>query len=69
MKTVPIGPSGQRQQLAYGCWRIADQPGPGENGALGADSGVLAAFESAIPCSTSLTSTGTCNAERVFGRC
>src|SRR5678815_3884225 len=46
MKTVPIGPSGPTvSQLAYGCWRIADQPGPGDNKAAGGRQAVLTAFE------------------------
>jgi len=69
MKTVPIGPSGPTvSQLAYGCWRIADQPGPGDNKAAGGRQAVLTAFEAGYTLFDLADIYGDGDSERVFGR-
>lgn len=69
MKTVPIGPSGPTvSQLAYGCWRIADQPGPGDNDGTGGRQAVLAAFECGYTLFDLADIYSEGKAERAFGR-
>jgi predicted oxidoreductase len=69
MKTIPIGPSGPTAtQLAYGCWRVADRPGPGEKDAAAGRQAILTAFEAGFTLFDLADIYGDGDAERVFGR-
>jgi predicted oxidoreductase len=69
MKQAAIGSSPLRSsRLAYGCWRIADQPGPGENEGAGGRKAVLTAFEAGYTLFDLADIYGNGDSERVFGR-
>src|SRR5689334_15061760 len=69
MKTIPIGSSGlTASRLAYGCWRIADQPGPGDADGAGGRQAVIAAFEAGYTLFDLADIYAGGEAERVFGR-
>lgn len=69
MKTISIGASDlTASRLAYGCWRIADQPGPGDEDAAGGRAAVRAAFDAGFTLFDLADIYAGGEAERVFGR-
>jgi predicted oxidoreductase len=69
MKTLPLGSSGLSAScLAYGCWRIADRPGPGDDEALGGRQAVATAFDAGFTLFDLADIYAGGEAERVFGR-
>lgn len=69
MKKIQIGSSElTASRIAYGCWRIADVPGPGENDATAGRHAVIAAFEAGFTLFDLADIYGAGDSERVFGR-
>lgn len=69
MKQIPIGASDlSAGRLAYGCWRIADQPGPGDSDAAGGRQAVLAAVDAGYTLFDLADIYAGGDSERVFGR-
>jgi predicted oxidoreductase len=69
MKTVPLGSSDLiASRLAYGCWRIADRPGAGDNDAKVGRQAVITAFEAGYTLFDLADIYGGGDSERVFGQ-
>ncbi len=69
MKSISIGRSNlTSSRLAYGCWRIADRPGPGDGDGQAGRQAVLAAFEAGYTLFDLADIYGAGDCERQFGR-
>lgn len=69
MKTIAVGKTSvTASRLAYGCWRIADRPGPGDQDAAAGRAAVIAAFEAGYTLFDLADIYAGGDSERVFGR-
>ncbi len=69
MKNISIGSSDLvASRLAYGCWRVADQPGPGDHDGAGGRQAVLTAFEAGYTLFDLADIYAAGESERQFGR-